>query len=177
MVRRVALPATRSRCTKPRWARPSRVWTKWFKDFIACAEQETWVRCFPSHRMSSRLSLRQGQLTEQLGAARLTFELSEHAGSLNMQIRSLHVLGLRCPARLLPQVSARESAAAAASDLPARLHFQVQASLPWVGRVAHYQGFLELPNERPQTCRSASGPPRGSRKLGSGPAFPCERPK
>jgi Domain of unknown function (DUF4166) len=116
-------------------------------ELIAGAQQETWVRYFPSHRMSSRLSLRQGQLTEQLGAARLTFDLSEHEGSLNMRIRSLHVLGLRCPAWLLPQVSARESAGTAASDQAARLHFQVQAILPWVGRVAHYQGFLEFPCE------------------------------
>ena len=37
--------------------------------------------------------------------------------------------------------------------------------------------FMRVPvreeaTERPQTCRFASGPPRGSRKLGSGPAFP-----
>jgi hypothetical protein len=31
--------------------------------------------------------------------------------------------------------------------------------------------------ERPQTCRFAPGPPRGMRKLGSGPAFSHERPQ
>ena len=40
------------------------------------------------------------------------------------------------------------------------------------GLYRHFESREALTYERPQTCRFASGPPRGSRKLGSGPAFP-----
>jgi hypothetical protein len=34
--------------------------------------------------------------------------------------------------------------------------------------------LCSLPQVNPQTCRFASGPPRGLRKLGNGPAFSQE---
>jgi Domain of unknown function (DUF4166) len=104
---------------------------------------ETWTRHFPSKTMTSRLLLEEGKLIERLGPARLTFVLSELDGTLKLPLTELHFFGIRCPNRLLPRAVANESANAE------RLHFTIQVSVPGVGLVAGYQGYLELPDHSP----------------------------
>lgn len=100
---------------------------------------ENWVRHFPGKTMESRLRLRSGRIVENLGAARLTFTLRGNSKKLEMQLVRLHFCGVPCPRWLLPTVVAEETASIG------RLHFRVRASLPFIGVVAGYQGYLELP--------------------------------
>ncbi|WP_353506172.1 DUF4166 domain-containing protein [Variovorax brevis] len=104
----------------------------------AAPEVETWTRHFSGQRMTSRIRLDARQVVEQLGAARLTFNLCETGGQLEMRSIGLHFLGVRCPRWLLPRVVAEETGQ---SD---RLHFRVRASLPAIGTVASYRGHLTI---------------------------------
>jgi hypothetical protein len=104
---------------------------------------ETWTRHFPAQRMTSRLALEGRQVVERLGPARMTFELRESGGRLEMRLRRFHFLGVPCPAWLMPRVVAEETGG------DERLHFKVQAALPLVGVVAAYRGHLEIPDEAP----------------------------
>lgn len=101
-------------------------------------EAEVWTRHFPTQRMSSRLRLDAGRLTEQLGMASLDFELHEAGGKLEMHLKGMRFLGVPCPRWLLPRIVAEET------GQEDRLHFRVQASLPLLGLVASYRGHLAL---------------------------------
>jgi hypothetical protein len=105
---------------------------------------EHWIRHFPGKTMESRLRQISGRIVENLGAARLTFALRASTEKLEMQLVRLHFLGVPCPRWLLPSVVAEETASIG------RLHFRVQASLPFIGVVAQYQGHLGLPEEAPE---------------------------
>lgn len=104
----------------------------------AGATEETWTRHFPHHTMRSTLSLHKGRLTERLGAVRLFFALEAHQGVLQMRLQGLRFLGIPCPAWLRPAVLAEESGD---GD---RFHFNVRASVPLLGVVAAYRGYLDL---------------------------------
>lgn len=100
---------------------------------------ERWTRCFPTQTMTSRLRLVAGSVEEQLGAARLTFQLLAADGRLEMALTRMRFLGVPCPRWLLPRITAEESGD---DD---RFHFRVCAALPWVGTVASYHGHLDIP--------------------------------
>ncbi|UUZ67384.1 DUF4166 domain-containing protein [Polaromonas sp. P2-4] len=104
----------------------------------ASPDSETWTRHFPQRVMRSRLYLDSGALVEQLGAARLGFDLAEQGGTLVMQLRTLHVFGMPCLRWLMPHVHAVET------GQDRELHFRVRAALPWIGVVAGYRGHLNL---------------------------------
>ncbi len=107
----------------------------------AHAERERWTRFFPAQTMSSVLSLDQGLVLERLGLSRLSFEIAPGAqGQLSMRLVQLKFLGLPCPRRLMPCVTAEEF-----GEGPDVLRFEISASLPWIGRVAAYSGVLNLP--------------------------------
>lgn len=106
----------------------------------ARADGETWTRHFPGKRMRSRFCLHAGVLVEELGAARLHFELNEREGMLAMRLMRLRFLGLRCPSWLMPRVIAQETGK---GD---RLEFKVSAVVPLVGLVALYHGHLLVPS-------------------------------
>jgi hypothetical protein len=109
------------------------------------ADGETWTRHFPGRTMSSRLREVDGELVEQLGAARLAFSLTEVDGRLVMRLRALRFLGIPCPAFLRPRIVAEEAGGQGA-DGRARLHFRVEAHVPLVGQVVGYRGHLVLPD-------------------------------
>ncbi|MBA2675535.1 DUF4166 domain-containing protein [Ramlibacter sp.] len=104
---------------------------------------ETWTRFFPGKTMTSRLQLRGQHLVEALGLAQLSFGLVQVDGQLRMQLLGLRFLGVPCPAWLAPRVLAQESGDAE------RFRFHVHASMPLLGTVASYQGYLDLPPEAP----------------------------
>jgi hypothetical protein len=83
---------------------------------------------------------------EKLGASRLRFELVEVAGSLEMRLKAMHFWGIPCPQCLMPDITARETGEAQ------RLHFHVQASVPFIGQVVSYRGYLMVP-EHPGEAR------------------------
>ncbi len=104
----------------------------------ATATEETWTRHFPRHTMRSTLSLHQGHIMERLGAVRLFFTLKAEHGVLRMRLEGLRFLGVPCPAWLRPAVLAEETGD---GD---RFHFNVRASVPLLGVVAAYRGYLDL---------------------------------
>jgi hypothetical protein len=104
-------------------------------------DTETWIRCFPTRTMTSKMCLVDGRLEEHLGAARLTFELVEADGVLRMELAKMRFLGVPCPRWLMPRIVAEEV------GLGDRLHFTVSAALPVVGVVASYRGHLDVLQE------------------------------
>ena len=105
----------------------------------ASPDVEVWTRFFPGKTMHSTLQKSGDRITERLGASLLTFRLLEINGALEMRLEELHFLGILCPTWLMPKVTARETG----SDR--KLHFQVHADVPRIGRVASYTGYLTIP--------------------------------
>lgn len=105
----------------------------------ADASGEVWIRHFPASTLRSSLYAQEGRIVERMGIVGLHFVLAGDASGLAMRLALMTVFGLPCPARLLPAVIARET------GREGRLHFHVEAALPFVGRVARYRGHLELP--------------------------------
>lgn len=110
-------------------------------ELLAAPTNETWTRFFPGKTMRSTLTKSGNRVIEQLGASRLTFELLEVAGALEMRLEKLHFLGIPCPSWLAPTVTARESGGGNT------LNFHIQASVPVIGIVASYTGYLNIPKE------------------------------
>lgn len=102
---------------------------------------ETWTRYFPGRTMRSTLTKAGDRVVERLGVSRLSFELLEVDGALEMRLEKLHFLGIPCPGWLMPTVMACETGGAQ------KLQFQVRASVPLVGMVAGYVGYLHMPGE------------------------------
>ena len=113
--------------------------------------REVWIRFFPAQTMRSSLHLQDGQIIESLGAARLSFGLEADGGRLVMRLRKLRVLGMACPAWLEPRIVAEERGE---GD---RLHFRIEAAVPWVGVVASYSGHLQLPTVRQENSVPKEG--------------------
>jgi hypothetical protein len=100
---------------------------------------ETWTLHFPSSVLTSTLQVDGTDLVEKVGAARLTFALSEHMGQLRLTLQQLHFFGVRCPAWLMPIIVADES------GIDNRLHFDIRVEMRYIGVVAQYHGYLLLP--------------------------------
>lgn len=113
-------------------------------ELLAQPGTETWTRFFPTKTMRSTLTKKGNRLTERLGASHLTFELLEVGGALEMRLEKLHFLRIPCPGGFMPKVTARETGEAE------RLHFQIHASVPFIGLVASYSGYLRIPHEERQ---------------------------
>lgn len=103
------------------------------------ADSEAWTRHFPGKMMKSRLTQADGHIVERLGFARLWFALEGDSEMLGMKLVRFRFLGVPCPRWLRPAIVAEETAT------PGHLHFRVQATLPLVGLVASYRGYLKLP--------------------------------
>lgn len=103
---------------------------------------EVWTRIFPMRTMRSTLREAPGFVEEHMGAARLRFGLSAvEGGRLEMRLVRMCFLGIPCPRWLQPAIVARET-----GQGDDELHFDVQASVPWIGRVVAYQGHLRVPS-------------------------------
>jgi hypothetical protein len=110
-------------------------------ELVAGPDTETWTRHFPGRSMTSRFSAAPTAVVEQMGPARLTFALSQTEGRLKMHLARMQFLRIPCPGWLMPRIVAEESGEAD------RLHFHVQATVPAIGRVASYRGYLRVPPE------------------------------
>ncbi|KWT95580.1 MULTISPECIES: DUF4166 domain-containing protein [unclassified Variovorax] len=102
---------------------------------------EHWTRRFPASAMSSTLRLDTPGIVEQLGTARMAFQLEAVEGKLVMRLRQLWFAGIRCPTWLMPRVTAEETGTAN------RLNFHVRATVPGAGLVVAYRGYLVLPTQ------------------------------
>lgn len=108
-------------------------------------DAETWTRFFPNGTMQSVLKRDGTRITEKLGASHLRFELVEVAGALEMRLETMHFWGIPCPRWLMPDITARETGEAG------NLHFHVQASVPVIGLVVSYSGYLAVPAGKGET--------------------------
>lgn len=98
---------------------------------------EIWTRHFPPRPMQSRLHADGGALVERLGPATLRFRLHATHDALTWECVAVRVLGVPLPPRWF-RVIARESAA------QGKYRFEAGASLPGLGPLVHYDGWLDV---------------------------------
>jgi hypothetical protein len=105
---------------------------------------ERWARNFGGRTFKSRLApgKRTGRATERFGA--LTFDLTLAAGPAGLD---LTIVGGRCGPLPLPRFLLPRSAATERVDGDGRFCFDVPISLPGVGPLVHYRGWL-VPESR-----------------------------
>ena len=105
---------------------------------------ETWTRDFGGHRFRSVLSQRGRWLSERFGPISFLFDLPADRAGLAMCLRGWRFLGVPLPLAFAPRIEATETEDAG------RFRFDVKASLPFIGEVIHYSGWLERTDDREQ---------------------------
>lgn len=127
---------------------------------VAFAERngvERWTRDFGGHRFSSELSAAGGLVTERFGPMRFVFAMPSGLHGLDMQLRRWSCFRIRLPLLLAPRIAAREW------EEEGRFRFDVRVSMPLVGTIVHYSGWLKPiagdrakpPKERAAPCDAA----------------------
>lgn len=107
-------------------------------EFACDARSETWKRDFNGIAMTSRLALKDGLLRERLGPLHFRHALHANEGAIWWTVAGVRLFGLvPLPASLFDGVRCQER------ELQGRYTFLVEASLPLVGQVVRYAGWLE----------------------------------
>ncbi len=100
---------------------------------------ETWTRNFGGRRFSSHLEThRIGQVTETFGALSFTLDVTADDASLKLPVSAWRMFGITMPRFLGPRSQAREF-----EDDQGRFRFDVRLSLPVIGTLIHYRGYLQ----------------------------------
>ena len=99
---------------------------------------EIWTREFGASTFRSHLRAVNGELHEQLGPVRIRFRLHGHAQGIVWEPLGIDMWRIPLPRRLLAGVSARES------ERDGRYRFDVTATLPWIGLIVRYEGWLDV---------------------------------
>ena len=107
----------------------------------ASPDHERWTRYIGGRAMPSRLWREGDVLCERLGVATFGFHLEVVNEAIVWRVVRVGVFGVSLPPRWFAGVGARESADAE------RYAFDVWASLPLVGLLVHYAGWLDVRNE------------------------------
>lgn len=97
---------------------------------------ERWTRAFGTRRFHSTLRWRGGVMTERFGALRFAIGLRVQDGALHYPVTAGWAFGIPIPRALLPISATVETA----SD--GRAHFDVALSLPLIGLIVRYRGWL-----------------------------------
>ena len=98
---------------------------------------ERWTRDFGGYRFSSRLTFGgHGELVERFGPLRFHFRLSADDGRLGMHLQRWSFLRIPMPLALGPKTPASEW------EHDGAFQFDVAVSLPLIGPVVHYRGWL-----------------------------------
>lgn len=105
--------------------------------FERLGAEEKWTRQFGRHTFQSRLSQSSGDLLERFGPLCFRFSLEERDGAIAMIHRGWTAFGIRMPRRLGPSGTAVESGK---GEL---FTFDVPISLPLLGEVVRYRGWLQ----------------------------------
>ncbi|MBT0956195.1 DUF4166 domain-containing protein [Alphaproteobacteria bacterium KMM 3653] len=109
-------------------------------------DTEVWQRDFAGRRFRSYLSpSKPRHVFERFGPFRFELELTGEGAVMGMEVRRGWCLGLPLPRRVLPRSETREYVA------QGRFHFDVDLSLPRIGRLVRYQGWLEREGEAAQS--------------------------
>ncbi|MGL4322277.1 MAG: DUF4166 domain-containing protein, partial [Paracoccaceae bacterium] len=100
-------------------------------------EAEVWTRDFAGRRFRSTLRLHERQMTERFGLLTFAIDLHVQDGALHYPVTKGWCCGIPLPRWSLPRSDTVEG-----SDGP-RTTFDVSLSLPVIGPVVRYQGWLE----------------------------------
>ena len=104
----------------------------------ASGEGEIWTRNFAGQRFSTQLEPgRPGQVRETFGPLSFDLGLATASGSLEMPVTDWRCFGIPMPDFLAPLSQAREF-----EDDRGRFRFDVRLSLPLLGLLIHYRGWL-----------------------------------
>lgn len=107
-------------------------------EFIADQHAETWNRNFGGARMTSRLTAHDGQLGERLGPLQFRFAIEVREAAIHWRTIGVRLFGiLPLPATWFADVHCRER------EHDGRYEFLVKASMPVIGRLIRYEGWLE----------------------------------
>lgn len=105
-------------------------------------DAEHWRRQFGASRLNSVFRAQQGLLREWMGPMCLEQSLEPRADGLHFVLRRAWFLGIPVPRFLLPKV--RAVASEIELEGQRRYGFEVATSLPLIGPVMRYQGWLEI---------------------------------
>jgi Domain of unknown function (DUF4166) len=105
--------------------------------FEPIGDREIWTRNFGPHQFRSVQFAHAGQLHETVGVSRLIMRVDTGASGLQLTMLAVRVLGMPLPSSLAPRIRAQET------ERNGRFHFDVEASLPVIGRLVRYHGWLE----------------------------------
>jgi len=104
----------------------------------AGGEAEIWTRNFGGSRFTSRLSVdARGALVEAFGPIRFQLDVVASADGLALMVTGAQFLGIPLPRIMLPRSEARELI-----DENGRFRFDIRLTLPWIGLLTHYRGWL-----------------------------------
>jgi hypothetical protein len=98
---------------------------------------ELWERRFGEAVFRSLQFERHGLLRERVGWVTLLFALEVSEAGLSLLPRGVRFLGVPLPPLLVPKVRTMES------ERDGRYRFEVEGSLPLVGLLVRYEGWLE----------------------------------
>jgi Domain of unknown function (DUF4166)/Saccharopine dehydrogenase NADP binding domain len=105
-------------------------------------EGERWLRRYPGRDMLSFMSHGDAELKtleERFGPLSFRMKIKGHVYGLDMEMVSVRLGPLPLPRFLVPHITATER-----SDESGRHLFDVSISLPLIGRIVHYTGWLTL---------------------------------
>lgn len=97
---------------------------------------EIWTRDFNGHVMHSQLTVRHGYLHEQLGPVTFVFSLKVADSQINWQLMGVRFLRIPLPLAWFREVHASEAV------IDGRYSFDIRASLPVLGLLIRYRGWL-----------------------------------
>jgi hypothetical protein len=99
--------------------------------------REIWTRTFGTSVFRSLQYERNGLLRERVGPSTFVFALDVSSEGLALILEGVRFLGVPLPRLLAPTVRTLES------ERAGRYRFEVEASLPVLGRIVRYEGWLE----------------------------------
>jgi hypothetical protein len=105
--------------------------------FMPDGGTELWTRRFGSALFRSLQYERGGLLNERVGPSTFVFALATSADGMALKLQAVRFLGVLLPRFLAPAVFTFES------EREGHYHFEVEASLPLLGRIVRYEGWLE----------------------------------
>lgn len=107
-----------------------------------CGDGERWLRRYPGREMLSFMSIGGGEtqtLEERFGYFSFLMKIKGHMDGLDMEMVSARLGSLPLPRFLVPDITATER-----TDQLGRHLFDVTVSLPLIGGIVHYKGWLAL---------------------------------
>jgi hypothetical protein len=107
-------------------------------DVVIDGDTERWTRHIGGQAMRSQLWAEGGLLWEKIGPVTLGFRLGADAGAIVWRVVAARWFGLPFPASAFTHVGAREY------DEAGRYHFDVSATLPSIGLLVRYRGWLDV---------------------------------